>query len=173
MVFYANFMLNNNFIDPDMLDKTDLKILEILQHNSQVSNQALADQVALSPSPCLRRVKQLMDAGYIKQHVALLDADKLGLNLTIFVLVGISGHTRAATQEFKKAIAKLPEVIQCHMITGQSADYLLKVMVTDIAHFRTFELEQLLAIKGVSNVQSCFVLESIIDKTTLPLKHLA
>ena len=156
-----------------MLDKIDLKILDILQHNSLISNQALADQVALSPSPCLRRVKQLEDAGYITQQVAILDPSKLDLNLTIFVLVGLNSHTQATTEGFKKAIKKLPEVIQCHMITGQTADYLIKVMVTNMEHFRSFELDHLLAIKGVSNLQSCFVLEKIIDKTTVPLNHLS
>lgn len=155
-----------------MLDKIDLKILDVLQKDSQISNQALADLVALSPSPCLRRVKQLTDSGYIKKHVALLDAHKLGLNITIFVLVGLNNHSQEAIDGFKKSIRKSPEVIQCHLITGQSADYLLKVSVTDIEHFRTFEFEKLLAIKGVSNVQSCFVLENIIDQTALPLKHL-
>tara|TARA_B100002051_G_C16334248_1_gene438460 strand:+ start:131 stop:604 length:474 start_codon:yes stop_codon:yes gene_type:complete len=156
-----------------MLDKTDLKILAILQHNSDISNQALADQVALSPSPCLRRVKQLRDAGYIKQHVAVLDADKLGLKITVFVLVGLDSHTQEVLDGFKAAIRHLPEVTQCHLITGQSADYLLKVCVTDIEHFRHFEFSHLLSIPGVANVQSCFALESIIDHTALPLAHLA
>ena len=129
--------------------------------------------MALSPSPCLRRVKQLTDNGYIKKHVALLDANKLGLNITIFVLVGLDSHSKEVLDGFKKSIRTLPEVIQCHLITGQAADYLLKVSVTDIEHFRTFELERLLTIKGVSNVQSCFVLESIIENTALPLKHLS
>ena len=155
-----------------MLDKTDLKILHILQENSQISNQALADQVALSPSPCLRRVKQLEDGGYIKKQVALIDPERVDLKLTIFVLVGIDNHSKAIMDGFKDSIRLLPEVIQCYLITGQSADYLLKVVVPDMAHYQTLCLNHLLAIKGVSNVQSSFVLESIRDQTALPLNHL-
>ena len=155
-----------------MLDKTDLKILQILQENGQISNQALADRVALSPSPCLRRVKQLQDAGYITHHVALLDPKKLNLNLMIFVLVGLNNHANSIMEGFKKDIQRIPEVIQCHVITGQSADYLLKVAVPDLSHYRDFCLHKLLSIKGVASVQSSFVLESVIDKTALPLDHL-
>ncbi len=155
-----------------MLDKTNIQILDILQTNSQISNQDLADQVTLSPSPCLRRVKQLQDEGYITKQVALLNPIKLELNLTVMVMVGLNSHTQAIMDGFKVAIRKLPEVISCHVITGQSADYILKVMVTDMNQYQNFCLKRLLAIRGVGTVLSSFVLESVVDKTALPLDHL-
>lgn len=152
-----------------MLDTIDKKILAALQTNSQISNQDLADKVNLSPSPCLRRVKQLEEGGYIEKHVALLSPEKLGLKLTVIVLIGIDNHSAAKMADFEKQIKSLPQVTECYLIAGQSADYLLKVMVPDINHYQQFLLKELLSIKGVSNVHSSFVLQSIIDKTELPL----
>jgi Lrp/AsnC family transcriptional regulator, leucine-responsive regulatory protein len=154
-----------------MLDQTNVRILELLQNNSQISNQELADQVALSPSPCLRRVKQLQEEGYITRQVALLNPEKLGLNLTVIVMVGLNSHSQDIMDGFKVAIRQLPEVISCSVITGQSADYILKVMVADMHQYQHFCLRRLLSIKGVANVLSSFVLETIIDKTALPLAH--
>ena len=96
-----------------MLDRIDKKILQILQADSRISNQDLAEKVALSPSPCLRRVKQLEEQGYIEKHVALLNPEALGLQLTILVLVSFDSHAAAKMRSFEKAIAALPEVIQC------------------------------------------------------------
>lgn len=155
-----------------MLDAIDKKILALLQTNNQISNQDLADKVNLSPSPCLRRVKQLEDEGYIKKQVALLNPEKLGLHLTIMVLIGLDNHSTAKMADFENQIKSLPEVIQCYLIAGQSADYLLKVLVPDMNHYQHFLLKQLLSIKGVSNVHSSFVLQNIIDKTELPLSQI-
>lgn len=154
---------------PDAIDK---KILALLQTNSQISNQDLADKVNLSPSPCLRRVKQLEDEGYIAKHVALLNPDKLGLKLMVIVLVGLDNHSSANMADFEKHIKSLPEVTECYLIAGQSADYLLKVIVPDIDHYQQFLLKKLLSIKGVSNVHSSFVLQRILDTTELPLNQL-
>jgi len=152
-----------------MIDQIDKRLLEYLQENNQISNQDLADKVALSPSPCSRRVKQLEEEGYIKKQVALLNPEKLGLNLTILVLVSLDNHTPLIMKEFENTLKSLAEVVQCYLITGQSADYLIKVIVPDLNYYQSFLLDKLTPIKGVASVQSSFVLRSIIDTTALPL----
>ncbi|MDR3504045.1 MAG: Lrp/AsnC family transcriptional regulator [Legionella sp.] len=154
------------------LDRIDKKILEILQANCQISNQELAERVALSPSSCLRRVSLLMDHGYIKKQVALLEPEKLGLNLTVIILVGLNSHQPAVMAQFEEHIRFLPEVVQCYLITGQSADYLLKVIVPDLNAYQAFLLEQLTRINCVSSVHSSFILRTICETTALPLEHL-
>ncbi len=155
-----------------MLDRIDKKILECLQRDSQLSNQDLSDKVGLSPSPCSRRVKQLEEEGYIQKHVALLNPKKIGLDLTILVLVGMDGHSHEKMSHFEKAIATLPEVVQCYLITGQTADYLLKVLVPDLEHYQSFLMDKLTPIKGVGTIHSSFVLRSVTDTTSIPLAHL-
>lgn len=154
------------------MDRIDKKILEILQSNGRISNQELAEKVALSPSPCLRRVKQLEDDGYISQYVTLLNPQKIGLQLTIIVLIGLSSHDAKKMKVFENKIAAIPEVVQCYLIAGQSADYLLKVIVPSLNDYQTFLLNKLTEIDGVSQVHSSFVLQQIVDKTALPLDHL-
>jgi len=154
------------------MDRIDKKILEILQTDGRVSNQELAEQVALSPSPCLRRVKQLEKDGYISQYVALLNPIKIGLPLTIMVSVGLNSHDAKKMTHFEKSVASIPEVIQCYLIAGQSADYLLKVVVTNLDEYQSFLLKKLTIIDGVHQVQSSFVLQRIVDKTALPISHL-
>ena len=151
------------------MDRIDKKILEILQTDGRISNQDLADRVALSPSPCLRRVKQLEDDGYIKHYVALLDPNKINLQLTIIVTVGLDNHDAANMQHFEETIQNYPEIVQCYLIAGQAADYLLKVVVPDLAAYEYFLLKKLTSIKGVAQVHSSFVLRRIIDTTHLPL----
>lgn len=151
------------------MDRTDKKILEILQSNCQISNQELADLVALSPSPCLRRVKLLEDNGYIKKQVALLNPEKLGLTLTVIVLVGLKSHQPEVMHEFEETIRFYPEVIQCYLITGQSADYMLRIVVPDLNAYQEFLLGKLTNIEGVSSVHSSFILRTVSDTTALPL----
>ncbi|MFA6058618.1 MAG: Lrp/AsnC family transcriptional regulator [Taibaiella sp.] len=152
------------------MDRIDKKILEHLQTNSQISNQELAEQIALSPSPCARRVKQLEDEGYISKYVALLNPEKLGLQLTIIVTVELNNHNPKKMKEFETAMAALPEVIQCYLIAGQSADYILKVMFATLNDYQQFLLNKLTQLDMVSSVQSSFMLSNIIDKTALPIK---
>ncbi|MBN9225755.1 MULTISPECIES: Lrp/AsnC family transcriptional regulator [Legionella] len=154
------------------MDRTDKKILDILQSNCQINNQELADMVALSPSPCLRRVKLLEDNGYIKKKVALLDPEKIGLKLSVIVLVGLNSHQPAVMNQFEETVRFLPEVVQCYLITGQSADYVLKVIVPDLNAYQSFLLDKLTRINGVTSVQSSFILRTICETTTLPLDHL-
>ncbi len=153
------------------MDRVDKKILELLQLNSKISNQELAEKVSLSPSPCLRRVKQLEDDGYINKYVALLNPEKLGLQLTIFASVGLSSHDPKITSGFEKIIKSLPEVVQCHLVTGQAQDYLLKIIVPNLNVYQSFLLNKLTQIEGVRSVYSNFVLHNVVDKTSLPLTH--
>ena len=151
------------------LDRYDRQILEQLQRNGRISNQELADAINLSPSPCLRRVRQLEDEGMIRGYVALLDARKLGLTLMSFIHISMDKHTPERFEAFEKTVASFPEVMECHLITGQTADYLLKVIVTDMDAYQHFLLQKLTGIKGVSGVHSSFVLKSPLIKTSLPV----
>jgi Lrp/AsnC family leucine-responsive transcriptional regulator len=154
------------------MDRVDKKILGLLQLNSKINNQELAEKISLSPSPCLRRVNQLEENGYITKYVALLDPEKLGLQLTILVSVGLSTHDPKKMAKFEEIIKTLPEVVQCYLIAGQAQDYILKVIVPSLNEYQSFLLGKLTQIDGVRNVHSSFVLRSIIDKTALPLTHI-
>lgn len=154
------------------MDRIDKNILGILQTDCKISNQELADKVSLSPSPCLRRVNQLEKEGYIDRYVALLNPEKLGLQLTILVSVGLDTHDAKKMGKFEEIIRSLPEVIQCYLIAGQTQDYILKVTVPNLNEYQTFLLKKLTQIDGVKNIHSSFVLRSIVDKTQLPLTHL-
>ncbi len=154
------------------MDRIDKKILEILQSNSQITNQELADEVALSPSPCLRRVNNLEANGYISKYVAIVNPEKIGLTLTIVILIGLSSHDPKTMRNFEKAMEDSPEVLQCYLIAGQSADYMLRIVVPDLAEYQKFLLNKLTQINGVTSVHSSFVIKNLIEKTALPLKFL-
>lgn len=151
------------------LDRYDRMILEQLQRNGRISNQELADAISLSPSPCLRRVRQLEEDGLIDGYVALLNARKLGLTLMSFIHISVDKHTPERLESFERTVAGFPEVMECHLITGQSADYLLKVIVSDMDAYQQFLLQKLTRIEGVSGVHSSFVLKSSLVKTALPV----
>lgn len=154
------------------LDRTDKRILEALQKDGSLSNLELAEKVGLSPSPCSRRVKQLEDNGIIVGKAILLDGSKLGLNLTAIIQVSMDRHTPDRFENFDKTLEGYPEVVSCALITGQSADYLVEVMVTDMEHYQEFLLNKLTTIPGVTGVHSSFVLRKIINRTTIPLEHI-
>lgn len=153
------------------IDRIDRRILELLQQDGGLSNQELAAQVGLSPSPCLRRVKALEEAGIILSRVTLLDRKKLGLDLTVLILIGMDRHTPERFEEFETKVAELPEVQECYLITGQDADYMLKVVIPDMEAYHVFLLNKITRIPGVSGVHSSFVLRRVIDSTVLPLSY--
>ncbi|MDX1457699.1 MAG: Lrp/AsnC family transcriptional regulator [Marinobacter sp.] len=155
------------------IDRTDRKILEQIQNDDSLTNQELADKVGLSPSPCLRRVRALEEAGIIIKRVAVLDHKKLGLTLTAIILIGMDRHTPERFAAFEEQVAEYPEVQECYLITGQDADYMLKVVVPDMDHYHHFLLNRITRIQGVSGVHSSFVLRRVIDSTALPLGYLA
>lgn len=154
------------------IDRTDRRILDAMQRNARISNLELADKIGLSPSPCSRRVKQLEDSGFIDRHVTMLNPAKLQLKLTAMVQVSMDRHIPDRFENFEAHVKAWPEVLECYLITGQAADYLLKVIVTDMEHYQEFLLEKLTRIDGVSGVQSSFVLRKAVDTTVLPLDHL-
>lgn len=151
------------------LDRTDLRILELLQKDGSLSNLELADKVGLSPSPCSRRVKALEDSGLIQGYRAHLDARALGLDLLALISISMDRHTPERFERFESAVAACPEVLECYLITGQSADYILKVIVRDMNAFQQFLLGTLTRIEGVSGVHSSFVMRKVVDRTALPL----
>ncbi|XOV89710.1 MAG: Lrp/AsnC family transcriptional regulator [Pseudomonadota bacterium] len=154
---------------PD-LDRIDKRILEALQQNARISNLELADKVGLSPTPCLRRVKRLEESGIIDRHVTLLNADKLGLNLMAYVGISMDRHTPDRFETFEAEITKLPEVLECSIVTGQDADFLLKVIVSDMHHYERFLLGHLTRLEGVTGVHTSFVLRKLVDRTQLPVQ---
>ncbi len=154
------------------LDRIDRKILETLQERGELSNNDLADRVGLSPSPCLRRVRLLEEAGIILRRVTLLDAKKLGLSLTALVHIGMDRHTPDRFETFEKEISSYPEVQTCYLITGQDADYQLQVIVPDMEAYQSLLLERITRIPGVTGVHSSFVMRKIVDRRALPLTYL-
>ena len=153
------------------LDRTDLRILEALQGNGGLTNQQLADAVGLSPSPCSRRVQKLEAAGIIIKRETVLDARKLGLDLTVMIQISMDRHTPERFANFEEKVASFPEVQQCYLVTGQDADYLLKVVVPDIDAYQHFLLNQITRIEGVSGVHSSFVMRRVVDTASLPLNY--
>jgi len=151
------------------LDNLDKHILRLMQENSRISNLELADQVGLSPTPCARRVKRLEESGLIKGYATLLDAEALGLNLTAIIGISMDRHTPDRFEQFERAIVEMPEVLECSIVTGQSADFLLKVMVRNMRHYEKFLLGKLTKLNGVTGVHSSFVLRQVVNKTALPL----
>jgi Lrp/AsnC family leucine-responsive transcriptional regulator len=151
------------------LDRYDRRILQLLQRDGRLSNQELADQIGLSPSPCLRRVRALEEAGIIRGYHALLDANKLGLTLMALVYISMDRHTPERFAHFDAKVRALPEVLECLLITGQDADYQLKVVVRDMQAYQQLLLDQITRIDGVTGVHSSFVLRRVVDQSALPL----
>lgn len=151
------------------LDRYDRRILEVLQQDGRVSNQELADRISLSPSSCLRRVRTLEETGLIVAYRALLNAKKLGLTLMALIHISMDRHTPERFGNFEAEVAAIAEVLECLLITGQDADYQLKVVVADMDAYQELLLNRITRIAGVSGVHSSFVLRRVIDNTALPL----
>ena len=151
------------------LDRYDRQILEHLQKDGRISNQDLADRIGLSPSPCLRRVRALEEAGIVKGYRALLDAKALGYSLMALIYISMDMHTPERFDNFERQIRENPEVLECLMITGQDADYQIKVVVKDMDAFQELLLNRITRIQGVTGVQSSFVLRKVVDTTVLPV----
>jgi Lrp/AsnC family leucine-responsive transcriptional regulator len=149
------------------LDRYDQQILELLQQDARLNNQDLAERIGLSPSPCLRRVRALEESGLIVGYRALLDAKKLGLSLMALIHISMDRHTPERFANFEAAVSVLPEVLECLLITGQDADYQLKVLVRDMDHYQALLLNQITRIEGVTGVHSSFVLRRVVSKTAI------
>jgi Lrp/AsnC family leucine-responsive transcriptional regulator len=151
------------------LDSYDREILRRLQEDGRISNQDLADRIGLSPSPCLRRVRALEDSGLITGYRALVDAKALGLSLLALIHISMDRHTPERFENFERQVGDIPEVLECLLITGQAADYQLKVVVKDMDAYQALLLNRITRIEGITGVHSSFVLRRVIDKTALPI----
>ncbi|MBL4608995.1 MAG: Lrp/AsnC family transcriptional regulator [Pseudomonadales bacterium] len=154
------------------LDRVDRNILRILQKEGRISNLDLAEKTALSPSPCSRRVKRLEDEGLVSSYVARLNPNALGLKLMALIQISLDRHTPERFENFEGIVETYEEVMECYLITGQQADYLLKVIVPDMDYYQEFLLGKLTRIEGVTGVHSSFVMRKVVDSTALPMQHL-
>ncbi|MFB0935069.1 MAG: Lrp/AsnC family transcriptional regulator [Propionivibrio sp.] len=151
------------------IDRYDRQILQILQEDGRISNQDLADRIGLSPSPCLRRLRALEDAGIVTGYRALLNAKALGYSLMALIYISMDMHTPERFENFEQQIRQISEVLECLLITGQDADYQIKVVVKDMDAFQELLLNRITRIQGVTGVHSSFVLRKVIDKTAVPV----
>lgn len=165
---YAQFIVKMPKLKLDAIDR---RILAALQRDARLTNVQLAEKVGLSPSPCLRRVRILERAGVISGYHATLDRAGLGLGLTVFVGVKVERHHDEPAAAFREAVHALAEVVSCHLVSGE-ADFLLQVVVPDLAAYERFLLGTLLKLPGVSDIRSNFAIQTVKDQAPLPLDHL-
>ena len=150
------------------LDSVDRRMLEILQREGRISNAALAERLHLSPSPCLRRLRALERGGVISGYRAMLDRHELGLGLTVFVELNVEGHSDRVAEAISDAVLAAPEVISAHIVSG-SADFLLEVVVPDLAAYERLLFDTLLKLPNVADVRSNFALRTVKPAGPLPL----
>jgi len=153
---------------PYTLDNIDRRILRVIQEEARVSNSELAERVGLSPSPCWRRVRTLEENGVIERYVTLVNAKAVGLPINVFATVTLEKQAESALELFEKAVKKRPEVMECNLMTGEF-DYLLRVVVPDLAAYERFLMDHLTRIKGIASIKSSFSLKQVSYKTALPL----
>ena len=150
------------------MDALDRAILRHLQSDGRLPNAALAERVRLSPSPCLRRLKRLEEEGTIRGYRAILDRRQIGLGLTAFVEVKVSGQSRRRAQELEQAVADVEEIIACYIVSGE-ADFMLEVAVPDLAAYEQLLLHTLLELPGVFDVRSNFAIRTVKEAGPLPV----
>ncbi|MVA59630.1 Lrp/AsnC family transcriptional regulator [Agrobacterium vitis] len=153
---------------PHSLDEIDRRILKALQRDGRIQNVELAKEVGLSPSPCLRRVKLLEDAGVINRYVAVLDQAKIGLKLSMFARVWLTAQDAETIDLFIVAMRKLPEVVECYIMLGES-DALLRVVVSDLDDYRRFQSSHLTRKNGIQNVKTDVPSETVKQTFALPV----
>jgi len=153
---------------PNPLDATDRALLGALQHSGRMTNSALAEAVHLSPSACLRRVRRLEEAGVIAGYVALLEREAVGFGTTVFVEISLTGQQEELLDAFEAAVASVPEVMSCHLMAG-NADYLLKVVVADVADYERLHRNNVARLPGVAQVRSSFALRAVKETTAIEL----
>lgn len=150
------------------MDQIDKRILQALQRNGRLQNVELAQIVGLSPSPCLRRVKQLEDDGIIEKYVALLNPQKVNLGLTVFARIWLKGQDAKTVNAFVEAIQSMEEVVECQLMAGD-CDFFLRIMVADLDDYRKFQIQRLNKIASIQNVKTEIPLQKIKQTTALPL----
>ena len=149
------------------IDIKDQKIIRALQRNGRMTNQDLAAEVNLSPSPCLRRLKLLETSGVITGYSANIDAEAYGIPVTVFVHIKLASHAEAAVQQFEAAIAQVDQVLECYVMTGAS-DYLLRVVVADLAGYEDFVRKKLQSIGSIASIDSSFVYGTVKKTNVFP-----
>jgi Lrp/AsnC family transcriptional regulator, leucine-responsive regulatory protein len=149
---------------PVVLDQTDRAILNLLQEDGRISNAALAERVHLSPSACLRRVRRLEESGVIDRYVALLDPAAIGRGTHVFVEISLQSQAEEVLDAFEAVVAQAPEVLSCHLMAGQ-ADYLVHVVVADVADYERLHRTHLAKLPGVSNLHSSFAIRAVHSGT--------
>jgi len=152
----------------DLLSKTDKKILDILQNNSDLTNMELAERVGLSTAPCWRRVKRMQDLGIISRKVMLVDPKKLNLDIIVYASVKLSKHTEEALEIFENTIITYPEVTECYTISG-SMDYMLRIITRDMHSYEEFLRKKLLKMNMVNEIHSRFTVTKVKYTTAIPL----
>ena len=150
------------------LDVIDRKILVLLQQDGRMSLAALAEQVGLSPSPCLRRVRIMEKAGIIARYVAVLNQQSVGLPVSVFISIKLESQREDALNRFGKAIGRWPEVLECYLMTGPR-DYLLRVVVADLSAYEQFLKQKLTRLDGIASIESSFALEQVKYTNVLPI----
>ena len=159
-------ILEFNFMNIDIFDK---KLLSILQNNGRISNVELAEAVNLSESACLRRVRSLEERGLIDRYVALLDHKKVGLTDTVFVHIVLKREEKSELEAFENAVKNIPEILECYLMTGEF-DYLLHIVVANMADFERLHNDSLTQLPGVSRVNSSFAIRTVQKTSELPIK---
>lgn len=154
---------------PKSLDDFDVRILDTLQGEGRISNADLADRIGLSATPCLRRVKALEQAGVIAGYRALINRNEVGLGLTVMVGVKVDGHRDANARAIQDAFIAMPEVVSCHLVSGET-DFLLEVVVPDLARYEQFLLGRLLKLPMVKDIRSNIVIRTVKENAPLPLR---
>ncbi|MBA8821504.1 AsnC family transcriptional regulator [Ochrobactrum sp. P6BS-III] len=150
------------------LDEIDKRILRVLQRDGRIANNDLAREVGLSPSPCLRRVKLLEEAGVIDRYVAVLNPAKIGKGLTFFTRIRLDRQDEETLQEFAREILKLPQVLECYFMLGDY-DAMIRVVAADIEEYRRFQSEYLSRIKGVQNLKTDVPSQAVKQTSAMPL----
>lgn len=150
------------------LDAIDRRILQTLQQDGKLANNELAERVGLSASPCLRRVKQLEDAGVIHHYAALIDPQKVNLGLTVFARIWLKGQDEKTVNHFIDSVMDIPEIVECQLMAGD-CDFFLRIVVTDLDAYRKFQIQRLNKISGIQNVKTEIPLQKIKLTTALPL----
>ena len=150
------------------LDATDRRILAALQKEGRITNAELSERVNLSPSACHRRVQRLEEEGFIAGYVALVDARRLGKPTTVFVEITLESQAEELLDAFERAVAKVPDILECHLMAG-TADYLLKIVAEDTEDFARIHRQRLSRLPGVRQMQSSFALREVVRTTALPV----
>ncbi|MBZ9557340.1 Lrp/AsnC family transcriptional regulator [Halomonas coralii] len=153
---------------PHQLDRIDRRILNALQEDGRLQNVELAKRVGLSPSPCLRRVRLLEEAGVIEGYVALLDPAKVGAGLTVFARLWLTGQDEETVNHFIDEVKDMPQVMECHLMAGD-CDFLLRIAVADLDAYRRFQIEHLTRIRGVQSVKTEIPMQKIKHTSKIEL----